>query len=698
MELKATAERCLLMTTPVVSKVSPEEEEELPEFIRRDPLLVPYAGVYRRRCEFVAKRRREVLGGHESLLEIADWHEYYGLHRLPDGNWRFREWLPYATSAVLLGEFNDWTASPWYELHPLGNGDWEVELPAALIRHAQSYQLYVEWEGGAGWRLPSAVRCVRREKQPDGHTVINACVWAPEKPYAWRHDDFRRPQWPLVYEAHIGLAQLEGRVGTFAEFTEKILPRIAADGYNCVQLMAVAEHPYYASFGYHVSNFFAVCDLFGSPDDFKKLVDTAHGLGLCVIMDLVHSHAVKNELEGLGRLCGRQEQFFHTGGRGEHPAWNSYCFDYSKPQVARMLLSNCRFWLEEYHLDGFRFDGVTSMLYFSHGLGKAFTDYGDYFGADVDWDSVAYLTLANELCHSLAHRVWTVAEDVSGMPGLALAVSDGGVGFDFRLAMGVTDYWFKLLDRQDEFWNIGTLWYELTNHRSDEKTISYVECHDQAIVGGQTFIYRCMGRAMYDAMDLNSQNMVVSRGIALHKLARLATATTANHGYMNFMGNEFGHPEWIDLPREGNNWNFDHARRRWDLCDDPKLRYSRLNAFDNAMLKLVGGTPGFYDRDPEQLWMDEERHVFAYQRAGLVFIFNFHPTQSYAGYAVPVEEGEYMLCLDSDEVCYNGFGRVTPEQHYFGTPAPGGPRRFTISVYLPTRTGLVLKKAGAGIA
>ena len=665
--------------------------ESLPALFRDDPMLMPYRQVYRERCEFVARRRQEVLGGRSSLLEVADWHQHYGMHRLEDGNWRFREWLPWATRAVLLGQFNDWTASPWFELHPLGNGDWEVDLPATLMRHGQCYQLYVEWDGGSGWRLPSAVRAVKREKQPDGHVIFNAQIWEPETPYQWKHDDFTRPRWPLIYEAHVGLAQQESRIGTFSEFTRRILPRIAADGYDCVQLMAVAEHPYYASFGYHVSNFFAVTDLFGTPDDFKELVDTAHGMGLCVIMDLVHSHAVKNELEGLGRLCGRQEQFFHSGPRGEHPAWNSYLFDYSKPQVARMLLSNCRFWLEEYHLDGFRFDGITSMLYFSHGLGKAFTSYDDYFGADVDWDSIAYLTMANEICHGLGRRVWTIAEDVSGMPGLAASQADGGVGFDFRLAMGVTDYWFKLLDRQDEFWNIGTLWHELTNHRNDEKTISYVECHDQAIVGGQTFIFRCIGRAMYDAMDLNSQNMMVSRGIALHKLARLATATTANHGYMNFMGNEFGHPEWIDLPREGNNWNYDHARRRWDLCDDPELRYSRLNVFDNAMLELINATGGFYDRDAESLWVDEERHVFAYSRADLVFVFNFHPTQSYSDYRIPVDGGEYRLLLDTDEFRFNGFGRLAANQRFFGAATAAGPRRFAVQLYLPTRTALVLK-------
>ncbi len=657
----------------------------------QDAYLAPYGQRYLERQAFVEQRRQELTGGAVSLADFANWHEYYGLHRKADGNWIFREWLPNATKVSLLGDFNRWTSSNWFDLRSIGNGDWEIEVPEEMIHHGDSYQLHVQWPGGSGWRLPTAVRCLKREHHANGTPLFNGRVWEPETPYHWQNDGWKRPEQMIIYEGHVGLAQQEAKVGTFLEFKDKVLPRIAAGGYTCLQLMAIAAHPYYASFGYHVANFFAVTDLFGTPDDFKALVDAAHGMGIAVIMDLVHSHAVKNELEGLGNLCGQQSQFFHDGPRGEHPAWNSYCFDYSKPQVCRMLLSNCKFWLEEYHLDGFRFDGVTSMLYFDHGLGRAFTSYDDYFGPNVDWDSVAYLTLANQLCHSLKRPVVTIAEDVSGMPGLGVAVKDGGMGFDYRLAMGVTDYWFKLLDIPDEFWDIGTLWYELTNRREDEKTISYVECHDQAIVGGQTFLFRCIGKAMYDSMDIYSHNLVADRGVALHKLARLSTLATAGNGYMNFIGNEFGHPEWVDLPRQGNGWSYDHARRRWDLCDAPGLRFQFLNAFDKDMLKLIRSREDFFSQPAQQVWLDSEKHILAFKRCGLLFIFNFHPTASYSDYPIPVDKPEWTLLMDTDASAYNGFGRVQPNQHYItctqededGTP-------HAIEVYLPTRTGLVL--------
>lgn len=658
----------------------------------RDPWLEPFREVYRERQEFVAQRRNQLLDfrGVKTLREAADWHETYGFHRLPNGTWRFREWLPNATAACLLGEFNQWTSSPWFELHPVpGTEDWQAEIPGELMQEGQSCQLFVEWPGGQGWRLPTAASQVRREVQGNGNVLFNAVVREETREYPWQHDDFRPAPQMLVYEAHVGIAQEEPRVGTYREFTEKTLPRIAKEGYTCLQLMAVAQHPYYASFGYHVANFFAPEELFGSPEDLKALVDAAHGMGIRVVMDLVHSHAVKNELEGLGNLCGRRDQFFHDGPRGEHPAWNSYCFNYGKPQVARFLLSNCRYWLEEFHLDGFRFDGVTSMLYFDHGLGHPFQGYQDYFGPNVDWDSVAYLTMANELCHQLDRPAITIAEDISGMPGLALSVQEGGIGFDYRLAMGITDLWFKLLDRPDEYWDMGALWYELTNCRKEEQTLSYVECHDQALVGGQTFLFRCLGNAMYQAMDRQSQNLLVDRGIALHKMARLVTATTAKSGYLNFMGNEFGHPEWLDFPREGNGWSYDHARRRWDLADDPNLRFSSLLAFDHAMIELLRRHPHFFRTTPEYRLVDQERHLIVFERDGLLLAFNFHPTQSYQDLKLPCQGNEYALVLDSDAKPYDGFGRIQPGQHFYNC-APQGEYRY-LSVYLPCRTAVVLE-------
>ena len=553
------------------------------------------------------------------------------------------------------------------------------------MQPGQRYRLRLRWSGGQGDRIPAfATRVV----QSGDNGSFDAQIWETDVPYAWQHASPPAPQALLIYEAHVGMAQEEPRVGTYAEFRTQILPRIVAAGYNTVQLMAIAEHPYYGSFGYHVSSFFAVSSRFGTPDEFRELVDAAHGLGLRVIIDLVHSHACRNEVEGLSRFDGTYSQYFHAGPRGDHPAWDSRCFDYAKPEVLRFLLSNCRYWLDEYHVDGFRFDGVTSMLYHDHGLGRGFGGYGDYFGDNADFDAFAYLALANELIHRLRPDATTVAEDVSGMPGLASPVPQGGAGFDYRLAMGVTDHWFRLFDQPDETWSMAGLWHELTNRRADERSISYVECHDQALVGGQTCLFRLAGARIYDAMHVGSQSIEIDRAVALHKLTRLFTLTTAGNGYLNFMGNEFGHPEWVDFPREGNGWSYHHARRQWSLRDRADLRFRHLADFDAALIALVRECR-IHAVLPDLLLVHEDHKLLAWQRGNLAFIANFHPANSYPDLAIPCAPGRFELVLDTDAGEFGGHARVKPGQVYLTLPEGG----HHLQVYLPSRTALVLRRA-----
>ena len=491
---------------------------------------------------------------------------------------------------------------------------------------------------------------------------------------------------PLIYECHIGMSSEQEKVASFEEFRRDVLPRVQDLGYDVLQIMALQEHPYYGSFGYQVSNFFALSSRFGTPEEFKALVDDAHGRGIAVIMDIVHSHAVSNELEGLGRLDGRDDLYFYKGAAGHHPAWGSRCFDYGKDEVKSFLLSNCKFWMEEYHLDGFRFDGVTSMLYWDHGLGTDFGSYEQYFGPGVDENAVCYLGLANQLIHELNRNAITIAEDVSGMAGLAAPFEAGGVGFDFRMAMGIADHWIKWIkELSDDDWNMGSIWWELTNKRADEKTISYAECHDQALVGDKTIIFRLIDKDMYWSMEKGSQNMLVDRGVALHKLIRLITAATCGGGYLNFMGNEFGHPEWIDFPREGNGWSFAHARRLWSIADNPSLRFGGLQEFDKAMIHALRDEK-VLDEPPVQLWVNEGDKVLVFARRNLIFAFNFNPSKSFDNYGFGAPEGEWSKLLDSDELRFGGFGRL-----------PQGERHITqdgqLKLYLPARCAVVLKKS-----
>ena len=659
-----------------------------------DPWLDPYRDVIRRRRDYAKECERRLTRGETTLADFSSGHEHYGLHRC-DGGWVFREWAPNATAIVLIGDHSGWREQIAYAMVRVNDrGDWELRLPADALKHGMLYRLHMYWNGGSGDRLPAYARRVVQ----DEHTkIFNAQVWAPPEPYRWRQAAPAPPAFPTIYEAHVGMAQEREGVGTYTEFRENTLPRIRDAGYNTVQLMAVTEHPYYGSFGYHVSNFFAASSRFGTPYELKALIDAAHEAGLRVIMDIVHSHAVNNEVEGLSRFDGTLYQYFHEGSRGSHPAWDSRCFDYGKNEVLHFLLSNCRFWLDEYRFDGFRFDGVTSMLYHHRGLGPGFTSYDRYFDGSVDEDAVAYLALANTVIHTVCPGAVTIAEDVSGMPGLGAPVADGGCGFDYRLAMGVPDRWFKLVnDTTDEHWHLDGLWNELTNRRGEERTISYAESHDQALVGGKTLIFELIDAAMYDHMQAADDNLLVDRGMALHKMIRLATLGAAAFGYMNFMGNEFGHPEWVDFPREGNGWSYHYARRQWRLRDDPNLKYHFLADFDREMQVLFRDANALAGYPPNRLYVHDDDKVLAFERDGFVLVFNFHPSRSYTDYAIEMAPGAFDLVMDTDEPRFGGHARLVPGQHLV-TIADSGrkPPVHRLMLYLPARTALVLRRVGS---
>lgn len=664
------------------------------KIVRDDEWLQPFEAAIQGRHEHVNNKIADLTGGKGSLSDFADGHLYFGLHRTPR-QWVLREWAPNATAIYLTGTFNQWQELPNYALKRIDeNGTWELKLPAKALHHLDLYKLSIHWDGGQGERVPAwATRVVQDEKTK----IFSAQVWHPEHAYEWKKQTFRPKRGPLfIYECHIGMSQDAEKVGTYNEFRLNVLPRIIADGYNCIQIMAIAEHPYYGSFGYHVSSFFAPSSRFGTPDELKQLIDEAHAAGIMVIMDLVHSHAVKNEVEGLGNYAGDPNQFFYPGSRHEHSAWDSLCFDYGKNEVIHFLLSNCKYWLTEFHFDGFRFDGVTSMLYYSHGLGEAFCGYPDYFNGHQDDNAICYLTLANLLIHEVNPSAVTIAEEVSGMPGLAAPFKDGGYGFDYRMAMNIPDYWIKTIkERRDEDWHPSSILWELTNRRADEKTISYCESHDQALVGDKTLIFRLIDADMYWHFKKGDENDTVHRGIALHKMIRLVTASTINGGYLNFMGNEFGHPEWIDFPREGNGWSYKYARRQWNLVDNHELCYHYLGDFDNKMIHLLRNAEGDIRKFPvQEVWHDDGDQVLAYMRGSLVFVFNFSPNRSYDGYGFRVPEGAYEVVLNTDATEFGGNGLADDTVCHLTNfdPLLAREHKGWLKLYLPARSAVVLCK------
>ena len=601
--------------------------------------------------------------------------------------------MPGADEVFLTGDFNDWN----HTSHPLvrgENGVWEIALEGReALKHGQYIKLWVRRGEDCFDRLPAYSTKVSMDEQTKR---LCTQVWAPEKPFEWTDEAFMKqaPAAPLIYEAHIGMAQDKEGIGTYMEFAENILPRIRKLGYNTVQLMAVQEHPYYGSFGYQVTNFFAAAHWYGAPDGLKYLVNKAHSMGIRVLLDVVHSHACPNVGEGLQLQDGTDGQYFLPGDRGWHPAWGTRLFNYARPEVLHFLLSNLKFWQEEYHFDGFRFDGVTSMIYHDHGLGSAFTNYDMYFNMNTDLEALNYLQLANELIHEVNPNAVTIAEDMSGMPGMCLPIGQGGIGFDYRLAMGEPDYWIKLLkDVRDEDWNMNALWHEMTTRRPQEKVIGYCESHDQALVGDKTILFRMADAEMYTGMNKDYHTLTMDRAIELHKIIRLYTMSLGGNGYLNFMGNEFGHPEWIDFPREGNGWSYKYCRRQWSLVDNKALKYEWLNDFDEAMITLAKERKLLDDPYAVSLWIDPDRKIITYSRGKLLFVVNFHNSYSepqFFLHAHTVGEGQYRVILSTDEERFGGPNLIDHSVVYNTEYIEG--KGLGFDVYSPCRTAMVLER------
>ncbi len=651
-----------------------------------DPLLALYKDDINLRMDSYHSKRKELLGDTASLCDFANAYNYFGFHKNEAG-WVYREWAPAADELFLTGDFNGWDMYS-HPMTRLDNGVFEIILNGSdALNVGQKVQLIVKHKQDILRRIP--LYATRVVQDP------NTNLWCAEidntfDTFEWTDSSFTPDKTPFIYECHIGMAQDKYGIGSYEEFRTLTLPRIKDLGYNTIQIMAIMEHPYYGSFGYQVSNFFAASSRYGSSEDLKRLINTAHKMGIAVLLDVVHSHAVKNTNEGLNMFDGTEYQFFHTGDKGNHPAWDTKLFNYGKNEVLHFLLSNLKYWMDVFHFDGFRFDGVTSMLYHDHGLGSAFCNYDMYFSMNTDIEAITYLQLANELIHEFNPKALTVAEDMSGMPGMCIPIEDGGIGFDFRLSMGVPDLWIKTLKEvSDEHWDIWKLWYELTGRRPHEKNIGYCESHDQALVGDKTIMFRLCDAEMYTSMNKFNPSIVIDRGIALHKLIRLVTASLAGEGYLNFMGNEFGHPEWIDFPREGNGWSYHYCRRQWNLVDNKELRYEELNRFDKAMVSILKEND-VLSKEAHSLWIHPADKVLIYRKGDTIFAFNFNPTQSFADYFIPThKEGTFKVGLSSDSSLYGGHDRVDTDYIYDAGKYPDG--RYGFMCYLPSRSAIVFK-------
>ena len=657
------------------------------KIMEHNPQLERFAADIDLRMQLYKETKARLVGENGTLNEFANAHEFFGIHHV-EGGWVYREWAPSAHQLYLTGEFNNWNWTS-HPLRSIGNGNWELYLDGDdALWEGCRVKTIVDANMTRTAHIPLYARRVIQEPY--------SITWCAEvvddrKTFPWTDAGFKGEKYLYIYEAHVGMAQEHGHVASYREFADYTLPRVKQAGYNTIQLMAIMEHPYYGSFGYQVSSFFAASSWFGRPEDLKYLVNKAHEMGIRVLLDVVHSHAVKNTAEGINMFDGTEYQFFHSGGKGDHPAWGTKCFDYGKTGVIHFLLSNLKFWMTEYHFDGFRFDGVTSMLYHDHGLGTDFNSDDKYFSYNTHVEAITYLQLANELIRQVNPDAITIAEDMSGMPGMCLPIEEAGVGFDYRLGMGLPDMWVRTVkERSDEFWDIFGMWCSMCMRRPGEGTVAYVESHDQALVGDQTMIFRLAGASMYTDMRKECHNETIDRAIALHKMIRLYTIAGGGEAYLNFMGNEFGHPEWIDFPREGNGWSFHYCRRQWSLPDNPELKYQYLNNFDRDMIRTTKENEIFAMRMGDLRLSDPDKQVIAFYRNGLLFAFNFSPVHSQVDVKVSLPAcADYEMVFTTDDWCYGGYGQIAHGAYPAQVDEEGAS---TVNLYLPARTAVVLKE------
>ncbi|CED82984.1 1,4-alpha-glucan branching enzyme/starch branching enzyme II [Phaffia rhodozyma] len=558
------------------------------------------------------------------LDEFSSGYLKMGLVLHDDNSITYTEWAEGIIEASLIGDFNAFNPSAHLLKHEIdehtGSSYWTIHLPVMengqpQIPLGSEVKIRITLPSGESLdRFPAWVlRATQSQNPPE--VLFRARI--ERLPPIYNGARPLAPRTPKIYEAHIGAATSKPHaIGTFEEFEKNVLWRVKAGGYNTLQLMGIMEHPYYASYGYQVSSFFAVSSRFGSIASLTSLIDAAHKQGIRVILDVVHGHSCTNDMESLNMFNGTRGMYFSEDSKGDHPIWGT-------------------------------------------AVNQSWTgNYGQYFSSDTDHAGVEYFMLANHIIKTLFPFVTTIAEDTAGFPTLALSTDIGGLGFDYRLTLGPAYHLFHLLKTEpdDANWSVRDIVASLGNRRLQlgEKTIAFVESHDQCIEGGKTMSQWLFDDEIYTQMSVfQTPTPKVERAMALHKMLRLMVFAFAGEGYMNFMGNEFGHPEWLVFPSVQNGFHTTHCRRQWDLADFSRdLRYRDLARFDREMLEAEErGQWG--SAELGHVWtQDEDSRLVVFTRANHLFIFNWNTKLPAKDDNLPIPEpwaleGQYRIELST---------------------------------------------------
>jgi 1,4-alpha-glucan branching enzyme len=584
----------------------------------------------------------------------------------------FAVWAPNASRVSVIGSFNAWEGRAHVMRALGGSGVFELFVPGIGAETLYKYEILTRT---GTLRVKTDPYAFKLEQSPGFASIVQG-----RSQYTWHDgswlaqrgesDPLREPM--LVYEVHLGswMRGENNRMLTYTEIAPRLAEHVRRLGFTHVELLPVQEHPFGGSWGYQVGGYYAPTSRFGSPDDFRFLVDTLHQAGIGVLLDWVPAHFPKDDW-ALRRFDGTACYEHEDPRLGDHPEWGTHIFNYARHEVRNFLVANALYWIEEFHIDGLRVDAVASMLYLDYGR-EAGQWLRNRYGGRENLEAMAFLKQLNHAVQSLYPGVITVAEESTSWPKVTAPIADGGLGFTFKWNMGwmhdTLDYYTI-----DPFFRKGAhdkltfaMWYEYSEHFMNPLS------HDEVVH---------LKRSMVEKMP----------GDMWQKLANLRTligySVTRPGKSLFFMGTEIG---------TSREWNHD-ASLEWHLLEDPRRR--GLMEYVAAVGALYREQPCLWRADHEPSgyrWIDvadKEQSVYSYARFDgrdhAVVVLNLTPVPRPAYRLGAPERTRYRVVLNSDAPQFGGSDYpVDAHADTEAVPYHGFEQSFTIS--LPPLSMLVL--------
>lgn len=624
---------------------------------------------------------------HHMYQDVAEAHRNLGAQfrtvTLSNGDTvegvRFAVYAPNASSISIIGDFNYWDGR-CHPMQKMDNGCWTIFIPG--IKTGQKYKYEVK--DPVGNRLPHKADPYGfyAEQYPSHASIVH-----DHRQYQWHdqewidsHVDDKRFAPMSIYEVHMGSwrhKMEEGGISrslTYLEMIEHLVPYVKEMGYTHIEFLPVSEHPFTGSWGYQPVGMFAPTSRYGSPDEFKALVDACHQNGIGVIVDWVPAH-FPDDSHGLARFDGTHLYEYADPRKGWHPDWNSCIYDFGRDHVRQFLVANALFWLEHFHVDGLRVDAVASMLYLDYSR-KDGEWIPNVDGGNHNYEAISLLRWFNEEVYKRFPQAMTIAEESTAFPGVSRPTFDGGLGFGFKWNMGWMHDSLHYMQKDTAYrkFHHGEMSFSMI-YAYDENFVLSLS-HDEVVHGKNSILYKMPGDEWQQAANLRAYYCFMYA----HPGKKL-----------NFMGNEFG---------QSYEWNHDTSLS-WHLLEFP--RHEGLQRLVKDLNHLYCAHPALYELDVSSdgfEWIehnDAEQSVFAFARKAkesneqVVVLCNFTPIPR-EHYRIGVNApGRYKVLLNSDSEYYWGSNYDVGEVFTAEAVNSHG-REHSIVVNIPPLAALFLQK------